>query len=448
MAYIQLRDVFSALRGSSQSASKFTARVKVRIVEASGRVDGKFWYTACAFKVRERGADAERTCSRRLPLRDGTPSRGHICGSAGEILQWHFYIKVGDESVSGYELEDLPECLVFQAGQALMQCEPAAIVGLQAEEVSSLLCGWLRGSWVMMLEVIRSSSGPELKVVHAERLHIGMLMPRKGSRTDAGVVVPRPYYQKVDFDAWTYVRVYPTWDCDDRGWTREDCIKGHAQYYCTYPDCPMKNSRRGAVTSHLWTEHEIDAERQHIRKGGIKKWKAKSVPTPTLSKYEMMERANVMAWAHTDVGEIEPKTPVGADHNETEELPANVEAVNEHAVAEDDAAEEQMEPEEGGGGVQADDILNGNARHRYYRRLPPVIVVPPAPVRENFPVAPRHFVFVSDSESEDSAVEDESAVKKPVEVEDLPDEGQSSQAYGRRELPLRHRNPPVRFTPR
>ncbi|KAL3700238.1 hypothetical protein R1sor_018260 [Riccia sorocarpa] len=287
MAYIQLRDVFSALRGSSQSASKFTARVKVRIFEASGR----------------------------------------------------------------------------------------------AEEVTSLLCGRLRGSWVMMLEVIRSSSGPEMKVVHAERLDVNAVvaealmlparvlvdhgwqeevikgfaslslkkercslgelatrlllaeeafdhtqrgheslvfvfkgvetelneariclvhireilkMPKKGSRKDAGVVVPRPYYQKVDFDAWTYVRVYPTWDCD-RGWTWEDWFKGYAQYYCTYLDCPMQNSRRGAITLHLWTEHEIDADRQHIRKGGIEKWKAKSVPTPTKSKYEMMERANIMA---------------------------------------------------------------------------------------------------------------------------------------------------------
>ncbi|KAL3695934.1 hypothetical protein R1sor_010010 [Riccia sorocarpa] len=144
-------------------------RLRLRILEAKGRGDGKYWYRACAFPLRDRGSEGERLCCRRLPAREGTPNRGHVCGSAGEFLQWHFYVKLGDDSVSGYELDEIPECVVFQAGEAFMGCRPDALLQLQPEEATSLLCGRLRGQWLIGLEVLQGTSGLELKVISCER---------------------------------------------------------------------------------------------------------------------------------------------------------------------------------------------------------------------------------------------------------------------------------------
>ncbi|KAL3695578.1 hypothetical protein R1sor_009654 [Riccia sorocarpa] len=64
-------------------------------------------------------------------------------------------IKLGDESDSSYEVEDPPDCLVFQAGESLIGCISDEVRNLQPGEATSLLWGCLRGSWSITLEFIR-----------------------------------------------------------------------------------------------------------------------------------------------------------------------------------------------------------------------------------------------------------------------------------------------------
>ncbi|KAL3688915.1 hypothetical protein R1sor_015224 [Riccia sorocarpa] len=517
MAFVALRDVYNAMKGSS---SMSRAVVRVRVVEACSRGDGNYWYRACAYKVRDRGSETDRLCCRRLPARDSTPNRGHICGIAGEILQWHFYVRLGDESVRGYELEDLPMCLVFQAGEAFMGCSPAAVVDLQAEEATRLLAGRLRGHWQIFLELIRGSSGVELKVQSAERviepleevastsvnnaamlpdrmlvengwgqqvcnvfrnLHLepdvptltdvsshlilaeaaldrtergheslvtvfervkgelteARAMARRGLRTDAGAVVPRPYYQKVIFPHWMYVRVYPDRE-SDLGFVEEDFVKGYVVYYCTIDDCKMQNSRRCAVEQHAWNEHDVDIKQERIKPGGIEKWKAQEVPTPRLLKKEMLHRSNVIDWVPTDDGgakkkkgrgrsvsasESENGEPGGDPSNDLGQEEENDDSENQHDV------NDFRLPRE-------DDVNN-----RGYRPPPPRVIILPPVGAENVDgdVAQRPVVL---QESDDSGVDEESPLKR-VRL----NFAESSEAP-RRELPIRHRNPPNRFTPR
>ncbi|KAL3701371.1 hypothetical protein R1sor_019393 [Riccia sorocarpa] len=72
--------------------------------------------------------------------------------------------------VAGYEMDELPECLVFQEGESLIGCKPVILLQLQPEEAASLICGRLRGEWVMGLEIIRGMTGVEVKVQSAHRL--------------------------------------------------------------------------------------------------------------------------------------------------------------------------------------------------------------------------------------------------------------------------------------
>ncbi|KAL3675341.1 hypothetical protein R1sor_025289 [Riccia sorocarpa] len=112
--------------------------------------------------------------------------------------------------------------------------------------------------------------------------------------------VPRPYYQKVQFNHW--VRVYPDRVNNLKGFTGVDYIKGFAMYYCIFGDCPMENTRD-----------------------------------------RMMKRDNVADWFPTDEGEIihrqtAPPCPTEPnDRGREEHVPVNVEAEadNNNTEAED-----------------------------------------------------------------------------------------------------------------
>ncbi|KAL2613418.1 hypothetical protein R1flu_025110 [Riccia fluitans] len=119
-------------------------------------------------------------------------------------------------------------------------------------------------------------------------------MARRGWRIDAGVVVSRPYYQKVIFPYWMYVRVYPDRVNNLNGFLNEDYVKGCGMYYCTMDGCLMKNSRRCAIAHHIKKGHGLSIDNEHIKKGGIKKWKAQVVSDPGLSKRRMLRHSTMI----------------------------------------------------------------------------------------------------------------------------------------------------------
>ncbi|KAL2608621.1 hypothetical protein R1flu_027194 [Riccia fluitans] len=126
-------------------------------------------------------------------------------------------------------------------------------------------------------------------------------MARRRWRTDARAIVSRPYYQKVIFPYWMYVRVYLDRVNNLNGFLLEDCVKGYGMYYCTVGGCLMKNSRRCAVGHHIKKDDDMSIDNERIKKGGIEKWKARAVSDPRLSK---RRRSTMIDWLPIDEGEI------------------------------------------------------------------------------------------------------------------------------------------------
>ncbi|KAL2651727.1 hypothetical protein R1flu_019855 [Riccia fluitans] len=105
----------------------------------------------------------------------------------------------------------------------------------------------------------------------------------------------------------------------------------------------MENSRRFVVAHHIKKGHGLSIDNERIRKGGIKKWKARAVPDPGLSKRRML-RCNIMIdWLPIDEGEIInlPQSPLGGTKNDNRAAIAEVE---DHG-AEEEVAQEQNQNE-------------------------------------------------------------------------------------------------------
>ncbi|KAL3685235.1 hypothetical protein R1sor_003257 [Riccia sorocarpa] len=354
------------MNGIGRPTGMSRATVRVRVVEVCSRGDGKYWYPACAFKLRDRGSNGERLCCRKLPLHDSTPVRGHICGSAGVFLQRHFYVRLGDESVASYQIEDLPECLVFQAGEMLTGCKPNDVEQLRPEEATSILCCRLRGEWSMGLEVNRGPSGVELKVKSAKCIELAVVEHDEPKLPDRLLVY--------------------------HGWGQ--------QVGTGLPILQEEKPRptlSDVTTQLMLTEAAVDRT-EHDHEAGAR---------------QSQHRFGFLS---------------SAAYSNPHDNPVN-----------DQGGENDGGPKENEVSADSDDDLL-----QYRRRFV-------ARVLCRFPqaaAARRQVLVLRDSESDsgvDSGVDSEAQplVKKPRH-----EDGESTASLSRRELPVRHRNPPNRFTPR
>ncbi|KAL2620097.1 hypothetical protein R1flu_000302 [Riccia fluitans] len=112
--------------------------------------------------------------------------------------------------------------------------------------------------------------------------------------------IDKPFYQKISFPDWMFVRVYPSNEAS--GWKESEMKEGHGVYFYTRDDCPYQNSRRGPLEKHMKSEHDVDISEESIRNGGIPKWKARSLPLhcQELPRREFSKREVMLQWTDTD----------------------------------------------------------------------------------------------------------------------------------------------------
>ncbi|KAL3701530.1 hypothetical protein R1sor_019552 [Riccia sorocarpa] len=288
MSFVPLLDVVNATRGHSPNVIS-RAVIRVWIVEACGRGDV-----------------------------GGRTVKG--------------YVKLGDESVKGFRLDELPECLVFQAGEALMGCTPPAVMQLHSEEASSLLCGRLKDQWSISLELIRGISGFEMKVFSAERLeqvavaedlpllpdhllvdhgwsqevcsgfnnmHLEAPLPSL-SEVRTHLVLAETAIERTMRGEETLARVFNAVEAELKE-ARERVV--HTKELLNR----MQNSSRKAVADHLWNDHKIDIKNERARKGGITKWMALEAQSPAWSASEHGDHSEQVG--NNVEGDTEPAPP-------------------------------------------------------------------------------------------------------------------------------------------